>query len=72
MLAYFPINAQSKYYQSDTFKKVLEYLQNNPSDASLKQKNVHDNLQLYLRKDKILKIDDVLYFLERIHAFIDE
>ena len=72
LLAYFPINAQSKYYQSDTFKKVLEYLQNNPSDASLKQKNVHDNLQLYLRKDKILKIDDVLYFLERIHAFIDE
>lgn len=72
LLAYFPVKAQSKYYQSDIFKKVLEYLQNNPFEATLKQKNINDNLQLYLRKENVSKIDDLVNFLERINAFINQ
>ncbi|WP_459251434.1 transcription-repair coupling factor [Apibacter sp.] len=71
LLAYFPMNAQSKYYQSDIFKKVLEFLQNNPSEASLKQKNINDTLQLYLRKDNIMKMDNILDFMGSINTFIN-
>ncbi len=72
LLSYFPTNAQSKYYQSNNFKKVLDYLQQFPAEASLKQKNGNEGLLLYLRKDHINNITTVLEFCKRIEDFIKD
>jgi transcription-repair coupling factor (superfamily II helicase) len=70
LLAYFPVNAQSKYFQSDTFKKILDYLQQHPTEAFLKQKNGNEGLLLYLRKDEIYAIQTVMEFFEKIQSFV--
>ncbi|MDR1876520.1 MAG: transcription-repair coupling factor [Flavobacteriaceae bacterium] len=70
LLAYFPANAQSKYYQSDTFKKILDYLQQYPEEAFLKQKNINEGLLLYLRKDHISTVQTVLDFFGKITNYI--
>ena len=38
-LGYFPDNPQDKFYQSEKFKHLLNYLTQNPSQAQLKEKN---------------------------------
>ena len=35
---YFPDNPQDKFYQSEKFKHLLNYLTQNPSQAQLKEK----------------------------------
>lgn len=70
LLAYFPANSQSAYYQSTIFKNILEYLQKFPGEASLKQKKENDGLLLYLKKDKINSMEIVLTFFHKIYNFI--
>ncbi|WP_370449485.1 transcription-repair coupling factor [Apibacter sp. HY039] len=72
LLAYFPSNSQSKYYESETFKKVLEFIQKNPSGALLKQKQTSEGLLLYLRKDKIQSMECILNFFLQIKIFVTE
>ena len=63
-LGYFPANPQDKFYQSETFKKIIAYLTQNPADATLKEKNN----QLMMRKDNVKNVDDVNLVLNRILA----
>ena len=37
-LGFFPDNPQDKFYQSEKFKHLLNYLTQNPSQAQLKEK----------------------------------
>ena len=39
MIAYFVSNNESPYYKSDTFGKVLNYMQNHPRNCQLREQN---------------------------------
>ncbi|MDR3273103.1 MAG: transcription-repair coupling factor [Flavobacteriaceae bacterium] len=71
LLAYFPADSQSRYYQSTPFKKILDYLQQFPTEAFLKQKNTDNGLILYLRKEKITDIQMVLAFFRKMKNFVE-
>ena len=61
-LGYFPDNPQDKFYQSEKFKHLLNYLTQNPSQAQLKEKNN----QLLMRKDSMGSVEDVNILLDKI------
>jgi transcription-repair coupling factor (superfamily II helicase) len=61
-LGYFPANPQDKFYQSDKFKNIINYLTAHPKDAVLKEKN-H---QLLMRKDSVNNVDEVNTVLEKV------
>lgn len=70
LLAYFPANSQSKYYQSIFFKGILEYLNKNPEEGIFKQKNTNDGSILYFKKENIYCINTILNFFNQIKNFI--
>ena len=64
MIGYFIVNPQSSFYESTVFTKLLDYMQKNPQEVKLSEKN--DKLRIiypdinsiqdaYQRFDKILK-----------------
>jgi transcription-repair coupling factor (superfamily II helicase) len=67
-LGYFPGNPQDKFYQSDRFKKIIQYLGSNPQHAQLKEKHSPEGNQLMMRKDKITNVDEVNTLLNSILA----
>ncbi|SFI24875.1 transcription-repair coupling factor [Halpernia frigidisoli] len=65
-LGYFPPNPQDKFYQSDRFKHIINYLSRNQHEAKLKEKHTSDGNQLMMRKENVEHIDEVNALLERI------
>lgn len=64
-LGYFPSNPQDKFYSGDKFKQIISYLNQNPTEATLKEKNN----QLLMRKEKVQNVDEVNGVLVRILDF---
>ncbi|MGC4129048.1 MAG: transcription-repair coupling factor [Bergeyella sp.] len=64
-LGYFPPNPQDKFYQSEKFRNIIAYLTQNPTEATLKEKNN----QLLMRKDGVKNVDEVNAVLEKILGF---
>ena len=62
-LGYFSDNPQDKFYQSEKFKHLLNYLTQNPSQAQLKEKNN----QLLMRKDSMESIEEINQLLSSIN-----
>ncbi|RNA60795.1 transcription-repair coupling factor [Chryseobacterium nematophagum] len=65
-LGYFPGNPQDKFYQTQKFRNIIDYLTRNPSEAQLKEKVNKDGNQLMMRKDKIKNVDEVNILLKSI------
>lgn len=65
-LGYFPSSAQDKFYQSDRFKNIINYLSRNPTEAKLKEKHAPEGNQLMMRKENVQHIDEVNALLQRI------
>ena len=65
-LGYFPSNPQDKFYQSEKFKKIIQYLTSHPQHAQLKEKHTPDGNQLMMRKDRVSNVDDVNNLLQSI------
>jgi transcription-repair coupling factor (superfamily II helicase) len=65
-LGYFPGNPQDKFYQTNKFKHIINYLTRNPSEAQLKEKVSKDGNHLMMRKDKVINVDEVNYLLKSI------
>ena len=65
-LGYFPSNPQDKFYQSDKFRNIIEYLNRNPKEATLKEKSSNEGNQLMMRKENVQNVDEVNTVLERI------
>lgn len=65
-LGYFPSNPQDKFYQTDKFKHIINYLIQNPAEAQLKDKVNKDGNNLIMRKDKIRNVDEVNILLRSI------
>jgi transcription-repair coupling factor (superfamily II helicase) len=66
--AYFINRADSPYFESDTFRLILEYLQKHTNKAKLKQTG--RNFLLVL--DDIRSMADLLGFLKRMSAFVEK
>lgn len=64
-LGYFPSNPQDKFYSGDKFKQIISYLNQNPAEATLKEKNN----QLLMRKENVQNVDEVNGVLVRILDF---
>ncbi|NAW52020.1 transcription-repair coupling factor [Elizabethkingia argentiflava] len=65
-LGYFPSNPQDKFYRSEKFKRIIQYLEAHPEYAQLKEKHSAEGSQLMLRKDKITHVDEVNALLNNI------
>jgi transcription-repair coupling factor (superfamily II helicase) len=67
-LGYFPSNPQDKFYTTDKFRRIIQYLTQNPVDAQLKEKATAEGMQLMMRKDNVENVDDVNAVLKKILA----
>ena len=65
-LGYFPQNPQDKFYQSEKFRHILNYLTQNPNEAQLKEKMSKDGNLLMMRKENVRNVDEVNLVLGRI------
>lgn len=66
MIGYFVANAQSKYYESPEFTKVLSYVQRQPKDCKLSEKN--DRLRIIY--SNVLTMDQAFDRLKEIEEFV--
>lgn len=62
MIGYFVSNPQSKYYESGAFTQVLKYVQSNPKDCKMSEKN--DKLRLIY--NHVMNMDQAFDRLEEI------
>lgn len=65
-LGYFPGNPQDKFYQTDRFRHIINYLTKNPAEAQLKEKSGKEGNQLMMRKEKVKNVDEVNMLLKAI------
>ncbi|MCU7617809.1 transcription-repair coupling factor [Chryseobacterium sp. PBS4-4] len=65
-LGYFPNNPQDKFYQTDKFRHIINYLTQNPAKAQLKEKIGKEGNQLMMRKDGVQNVDEVNVLLKSI------
>ncbi len=65
-LGYFPGNPQDKFYTTDKFRRIIQYLTQNPVDAQLKEKSGKEGTQLMMRKDNVENVDEVNAVLKKI------
>lgn len=65
-LGYFPGNPQDKFYQTDRFRHIINYLTRNPAEAQLKEKSGKEGNQLMMRKEKVKNVDEVNMLLKAI------
>ena len=61
MIGYFISDQQSDFYQSPTFNKVLQFVQKNPTEIKLKEKQTRNGLRLLLTFEDIPSIEDALF-----------
>lgn len=65
-LGYFPSNPQDKFYQTDRFRHIINYLTRNPAEAQLKEKSGKEGNQLMMRKERVKNVDEVNILLRAI------
>lgn len=65
-LGYFPSNPQDKFYQTDRFRHIINYLTRNPAEAQLKEKSGKEGNQLMMRKERVKNVDEVNMLLKAI------
>jgi transcription-repair coupling factor (superfamily II helicase) len=65
-LGYFPGNPQDKFYQTDRFRHIINYLTRNPAEAQLKEKSGKEGNQLMMRKERVKNVDEVNMLLKAI------
>ena len=65
---YFINRHDSPYFESDTFRRILEYIQKHTNKAKLKQAGKH----FLLVVDDIKSMKDLFGFLQRMSAFVRE
>jgi len=64
-VGYFISDQQSSFYQSDTFGKVLQYVQSNSSTIKMKEKQTRNGLKLLLTIENINLIENALINLRQ-------
>ncbi|QFZ54323.1 transcription-repair coupling factor [Oceanihabitans sp. IOP_32] len=67
-IGYFITDQQSKFYQSDSFTKVLKFVQSNPNICKIKEKQTRNGLRLLLTFDAVKTVQQALAILKPITA----
>ena len=65
MLGYFIADQQSKFYQSGTFQRVLDFVQRNSDKCRLTEKETRNGLRLIITFDQITTIDKALRIISK-------
>lgn len=65
-LGYFPGNPQDKFYQSERFRSIIDYLHRHPKDAQLKEKSGKDCIQLMMRIEHVKNTKQINKILEEM------
>ncbi len=68
LIGYFIQDQQSKFYKSDTFTKVLQFVQTNPQSCKIKEKQTRNGLRLILTFDDLNSVKQILNKLLTIMA----
>ncbi|SHF78900.1 transcription-repair coupling factor [Salegentibacter echinorum] len=68
MIGYFIADQQSRFYQTQAFTKVLQYVQSHPHKCTMKEKKTRNGLRLLLTFEKITSIESALKVLEPLDA----
>ena len=68
MVGYFIKDQQSQFYQSESFTKVLTFVQLNSTKCKMKEKQTRIGLRLLLTFDKVKSISEALDMLKPIMA----
>jgi len=66
MIGYFVADQQSPFYQTETFTKVLKFVQQNMAICQMKEKETKQGLRLLLTFDNINSIEKALETLQKI------
>jgi transcription-repair coupling factor (superfamily II helicase) len=66
-IGYFIADQQSKFYQTSTFSRVLQYVQRHPQHCQLKEKQTRNGLRLLLVFEGITSVDKALKVLEPLN-----
>ena len=66
MIGYFVSDKQSSYYQTDTFTRVLKFVQHNPSLCTMKEKETKNGLRLLLTFTQITSVEKAIDVLNKI------
>lgn len=64
LVGYFISDQQSRFYQTKTFTRVLQYVQSHRHKCTMKEKKTRNGLRLLLTFDKITSIESALKVLE--------
>jgi transcription-repair coupling factor (superfamily II helicase) len=63
-VGYFIGDQESAFYQSETFGKILRYVQSHPGEGRLKEKQTRKGLRLLLLIDKVTSVDRAISALQ--------
>lgn len=66
MIGYFVTDQNSKFYQSETFTKVLQFVQTHPRFCTMKEKKTRSGLRLLLVFEKVGSVDKARELLDTI------
>ena len=66
MLGYFVANQQSDFYQTETFTKILKYVQQNGKSCVMKEKETKNGLRLLITFIRIDSVKTALAILQKI------
>ncbi|MGY5850714.1 transcription-repair coupling factor [Salegentibacter sp. F14] len=64
MIGYFIADQQSRFYQTNNFTRVLQYVQTHPQSCTMKEKKTRSGLRLLLTFEKVNSIDQALKVME--------
>ncbi|QLE00751.1 transcription-repair coupling factor [Galbibacter sp. BG1] len=64
MVGYFVADQQSSFYQSDRFRKVLQYIQTHPKIGKIKEKQTRNGLRLLITFENIKTVNKALNTLQ--------
>jgi len=67
-IGYFINDQQSKFYQTNNFTKVLQFVQSNPNKCKMKEKQTRNGLRLLLTFENIKSIENALHAIQPILA----
>ena len=68
LIGYFIQDQQSKFYQSNDFSSVLQFLQMNASKCKMKEKQTRNGLRLLITFERINNVSSALKALQPIMA----
>ncbi|MBX2828161.1 MAG: transcription-repair coupling factor [Flavobacteriaceae bacterium] len=67
-IGYFISDQQSDFYQTDTFGKILQVVQNHAGTIKMKEKQTRNGLRLLLTIENAINVEEVLHRLKRFLA----